>query len=116
MAPTIVYDAQGRIVLVIGAAGGPTIPVTVARGIIGVLDFRMSAQDALAMPFAMSFGDTLLIEEGSALEMMKDELAALGHSSIRVGPAPIKANALGRRADGTWEAATEPRLVSAVTP
>lgn len=116
MAPTIVYDAEGRIVLVIGAAGGPTIPVTVTRAIIGVLDFRLGAQDALAMPFAMSFGDTLLIEQGSTLEAMKDDLAARGHKTIRVGPAPIKANALGRRADGTWEVATEPRLVSVVTP
>jgi gamma-glutamyltranspeptidase/glutathione hydrolase len=116
MAPTIVFDGQGKVVLVIGAAGGPTIPVTVARAIIGVLDFGMGAQDALAMPFAMAFGDSLLIEDGSALVGMKGALEALGHKSIRTGPAPIKANALGRRADGTWEVATEPRLVSVVTP
>jgi gamma-glutamyltranspeptidase / glutathione hydrolase len=116
MAPTIVYDADGRIMLVIGAAGGPTIPVTVARAIIGVLDFRLGAQEALAMPFAMSFGDTLLIEEGSALVPMKDALTALGHASIRIAPAPIKANALGRRKDGTWEVATEPRMAAMVTP
>ena len=116
MAPTIVYDADGKIMLVIGAAGGPTIPVTVARAIIGVLDFRLGAQDALALPFAMSFGDTLLIEEGSALVPMKDALTALGHANIRVAPAPIKANALGRRADGTWEVATETRMAAMVTP
>jgi gamma-glutamyltranspeptidase/glutathione hydrolase len=116
MAPTIVYGPDGKVVLVIGAAGGPTIPVTVTRAIIGVLDFKLSAPDALAMPFAMSFGDTLLIEDGSALVAIKDDLIALGHTAIRAGAAPIKANALGRRADGTWEVATEPRLVSAVTP
>jgi gamma-glutamyltranspeptidase/glutathione hydrolase len=116
MAPTIVYDEGGKVVLVIGAAGGPTIPVTVTRAIIGVLDFGMGAQDALAMPFAMSFGEALLIEEGSALVAIKGDLEALGHKGIRMGPAPIKANALGRRADGSWEVATEPRLVSAVTP
>jgi gamma-glutamyltranspeptidase / glutathione hydrolase len=116
MAPTIVFDADGKIVLVIGAAGGPTIPVTVARAIIGVLDFGLGAQDALAMPFAMAFGDTVLIEEGSALVAMKDDLVARGHKAIRIAPAPIKANALGRRADGTWEAATEPRNAGAVTP
>lgn len=116
MAPTIVYGPDGKVVLVIGAAGGPTIPVTVTRAIIGVLDFGLGAQDALALPFAMSFGDTLLIEDGTALVAMKDDLVALGHTAIRAGPAPIKANALGRRADGTWEVATEPRLVSAVTP
>jgi gamma-glutamyltranspeptidase/glutathione hydrolase len=116
MAPTIVYDANGKVVLVIGAAGGPTIPVTVTRAIIGVLDFGLGAQDALAMPFTMAFGDMLLIEEGSALVAMQDQLAALGHKGFRVAPAPIKANALGRRADGSWEVATEPRLVSVVTP
>ncbi|GAA0757595.1 gamma-glutamyltranspeptidase/glutathione hydrolase [Erythromicrobium ramosum] len=116
MAPTIVYDAQGRVVLVIGAAGGPTIPVTVARAIIGVIDFKLGAQDALALPFAMSFGDVLLVEEGTTLAAMKEQLIALGHTNIRLGPAPIKANALGLRADGRWEAATEPRLVSVVTP
>ena len=68
------------------------------------------------MPFAMSFGDMLLIEEGTALVAMQDELAALGHKGLRAGVAPIKANALGRRADGSWEVATEPRLVSVVTP
>lgn len=116
MAPTIVYGPDGKVVLVIGAAGGPTIPVTVTRAIIGVLDFGLGAQDALALPFAMSFGDSLLIEDGSALVAMKDDLVARGHTAIRAGPAPIKANALGRRADGSWEVATEPRLVSAVTP
>jgi gamma-glutamyltranspeptidase/glutathione hydrolase len=116
MSPTIVYDDTGRIVLVIGAAGGPTIPVTVTRAIIGVLDFRLGAQDALALPFAMAFGDMLLIEEGSALVAMQDELAALGHKGFRIAPAPIKANALGLRADGSWEVATEPRYAGLVTP
>ncbi|HEY6963711.1 MAG TPA: gamma-glutamyltransferase, partial [Erythrobacter sp.] len=116
MAPTIVYDASGKVVLVIGAAGGPTIPVTVARGIIGVLDFKLGAQEALALPFAMSVGDMLLIEEGTPLVAMQAELERLGHKGIRIAPAPIKANALGRRADGGWEVATEPRLVSVVTP
>lgn len=116
MAPTIVFDRNGKVVLVIGAAGGPTIPVTVARGIIGVLDFGLGSQEALALPFAMSFGDTLLIEEGTALEAMQAELVARGHKAIRVAPAPIKANALGRRVDGSWEVATEPRNAGLVTP
>jgi len=116
MAPTIVFDASGKPVLVIGAAGGPTIPVTVARAIIGVLDFKLGAQDALALPFTMAIGDMVLVEEGSSLAAKKADLEALGHRLIRLGPAPIKANALGRRADGTWEVAIEPRLGAAATP
>lgn len=116
MAPTIVYDAQGKVVLVVGAAGGPTIPVTVARAIIGVIDFGLGAKEALALPFAMAFGDAVLIEAGTPLEAMQEPLRALGHKGLRAGAAPIKANAIARRADGSWEAASEPRLASAVTP
>jgi len=112
MAPTIVYDADGRIVLVIGAAGGPTIPVQVARAIIGVVDFGLSAESALGLPFIMSFGDSVLIEEGTALEGMEAALKALGHASIRTGTPPLKANALRLLPDGGWEVAVDPRLQS----
>jgi gamma-glutamyltranspeptidase/glutathione hydrolase len=110
MAPTIVYDKDGRIVLVIGAAGGPTIPVQVARSIIGVIDFGMTAPEALGMPFIMSFGDAVLIEEGSALEALEAGLNALGHANIRKGAPPLKANALRRLPGGGWEVAVDPRL------
>ena len=110
MAPTIVFNKDGDVVLIIGAAGGPTIPVQVARSIIGVIDFDMSARDALGLPFIMSFGMAAVIEEGSALEAMQDDLKALGHSNIRTFSPPLKANALLRRANGSWEVARDPRL------
>ena len=110
MAPTIVFGPDGQVLLVIGAAGGPTIPVQVARSIIGVVDFGLSAQDALGLPFIMAFGDAAFIEEGTALIAMQDELKALGHTAIRTGAPPLKANALLRRPDGSWEVAIDPRL------
>lgn len=110
MAPTIVFNKDGDIVLVIGAAGGPTIPVQVARSIIGVIDFDMSAQEALGLPFIMAFGPAAAIEEGTILESMQDDLKARGHSNIRLITPPLKANALLRRANGTWESARDPRI------
>ena len=109
MAPTIVFNRDGDIVLVIGAAGGPTIPVQVARSIIGVIDFGMSAQDALGLPFIMSFGNSAVFEQGTALDAMQEELKARGHTNLRAFSAPLKANALLRRANGTWESARDPR-------
>lgn len=109
MAPTIVYDSDGEIVLVIGAAGGPTIPVQVARSIIGVVDFGMSANEALGLPLIMSFGSAVVIEEGSRLEGMRDELTARGHSQIRAFGPSLKANALRRTPQG-WEVARDPRI------
>ncbi len=109
MAPTIVFDATGEPVLVIGAAGGPTIPVQVARSIIGVVDFGMSAQEALGLPLIMAFGDTVVIEQGTQLENMQDQFQALGHAQIRPFGPPLKANAL-RRTESGWEVATDPRI------
>jgi gamma-glutamyltranspeptidase/glutathione hydrolase len=50
MAPTLVYDAQGKLVIVVGAAGGSTIPAQVARTLIGVIDFGLPLAQAIALP------------------------------------------------------------------
>jgi len=109
MAPTIVFDDSGEVVLVIGAAGGPTIPVQVARSVIGVLDFGMSAKEAVGLPLLMAFGSVAITEEGSVVAGMVDELKALGHDQIRVIPPRGKTNALRRR-QGGWDAAGDPRI------
>lgn len=109
MAPTIVFNADGEIVLVIGAAGGPTIPVQVTRSIIGVLDFGMTAEEALGLPLIMAFGPAVITEEGSVVAGMAQELQALGHGELRLLSPRGKANAL-RRTDDGWEAASDPRI------
>ena len=109
MAPTIVFDENGEVVLVIGAAGGPTIPVQVARSIIGVLDFGMTAKEALDLPLLMSFGQVAITEEGSVVADLVDDLKARGHEQIRVISPRGKTNAL-RRIEGGWEAAGDPRI------
>ncbi len=109
MAPTIVFDESGQVVMVVGAAGGPTIPVQTARAIIGVVDFGMSAQEALGLPLIMAFGPTVVYEEGTVIASMEDTLKALGHSQIRSFGAPLKANAL-LRTETEWEVAMDPRI------
>ncbi|MEQ8410344.1 MAG: gamma-glutamyltransferase [Erythrobacter sp.] len=109
MAPSVVFDEAGEIVLVIGAAGGPTIPVQVARSIIGVVDFGMTASEALGLPLIMAFGETVIIEEDSVLTGMTDELETLGHGKIRSFSPSLKANAL-RRTSAGWESARDPRI------
>lgn len=109
MAPTIVFDPQGKVMLVVGAAGGPTIPVQVTRTIIGVIDFGMSAKEAIRLPLLMAFGSNIITEEGGKIEAMTDRLEAMGHAEIRSYPAGGKANALLRTEAG-WEAAGDPRI------
>jgi len=108
MAPTLVYDAEGQLVLAIGAAGGGTIPVQVAKALIGYLDWGLPAQGAIALPVLYSPGDTITIEEGSALVAMIPALEALGHKGISARRLPLKANAVEWR-DGRWIGAADPR-------
>ena len=49
MAPTIVVK-NGKLFLVLGAHGGPTIITTVANVLMGVVDFNLDLQDAVNAP------------------------------------------------------------------
>ncbi|WP_338446824.1 gamma-glutamyltransferase [Pelagerythrobacter marensis] len=113
MAPMVVWDPQGRPLLAVGAAGGSTIPVQTARSIIGVIDFGMNAQDALAMPFAMAYGGTVVVEQGTWLEQAIPHLEALGHAKVVAREVGLKANAVLNRG-GRWTGARDPRLEAQV--
>ena len=107
MSPTLVFNADGDLILAIGAAGGGTIPVQVARALIGVIDFGLTAQEAIALPVLYAPRDTVTIEEGSALEAMREDLEALGHT-VNARSLPLKANAV-HLVDGEWLGAADPR-------
>ena len=98
---------------VIGAAGGGTIPVQIARSIIGVVDFGLSAEQALALPLVMEVGSTIMIEQGSAPAAALSQLEALGHGNFAVRAAPVKANIL-LRTPGGWVSAREPRMAASL--
>ncbi|MXO51876.1 gamma-glutamyltransferase [Erythrobacter gaetbuli] len=109
MSPTVVYDPQGNAFMVVGAAGGSTIPITTTRAIIGAIDFGLHAEEALGLPFLMAFGERVLLEEGTWLEEKAEAFRALGHTQLMIRPAPIKGGALVKR-DGRWQSARDPRL------
>jgi len=107
MSPTIVYGPDGEVRLAVGAAGGTTIIAQVAKAIIGVIDWDLSAQAAIALPQLMGLGDRLTLERGTALEAMAPQLRALGHQVVVVEPG-YKANAI-ERIGGHWAGAADPR-------
>ncbi len=113
MAPTVVWDPQGRPILAVGAAGGATIPVQTARAIIGFIDFGLSPGEAVGLPFIFSFGDSIMLEEGTWLAGAADRFRALGHDRLSIRAAPVKAGAVGR-VGGVWQAARDPRVESNV--
>jgi gamma-glutamyltranspeptidase/glutathione hydrolase len=108
MAPTIVYDPAGKVRLVIGAAGGSTIICQVAKALIGVIDWNLSAQDAIAMGLVFAPGSPGgAIEQGSDLVPLLPQLQALGER-LKVAPLGLKANAV-EYVGGRWVGAADPR-------
>ncbi|HEX7858147.1 MAG TPA: gamma-glutamyltransferase [Sphingobium sp.] len=107
MAPTIVYGPDGKPVMVVGAAGGRTIIMQVAKAIIAHLDWGLSAQDSVALGLIYWGKDGPVIEQGSTIEAMKAPLEAMGHK-ITVSPVALKGNAAVRDAAG-WTGAVDPR-------
>ena len=108
MSPTIVYDAKGTPVFTIGAAGGRTIIMQVAKALIAHFDWGLSAQDSIALGLEFFDANGLVLEQGTALERMKTPLEVWGHK-VTIAPLGLKANAAERTADGHWRGAADPR-------
>ena len=114
MSPTIVYGPDGRVVLAVGAAGGSTIPAQVIKTIIGVLDFHLAPQEAIALPMIYAPGETVFVESGTFLEAMIPQLQSLGHVDVRtLPPGTFKANAI-QWTSSRWVGGADPRSEGAV--
>jgi gamma-glutamyltranspeptidase/glutathione hydrolase len=107
MSPTLVYGPDGQVRLAVGAAGGPTIIMQVAKSIIGVVDWGRSAQEAIALPTMTMAGAGIAVEKGTSLERLVPALTAMGHR-VSVRPPGFKANAV-ERVNGRWVGAADPR-------
>jgi gamma-glutamyltranspeptidase/glutathione hydrolase len=109
MSPTIVYDAAGKPIFTVGAAGGKTIIMQVAKALIAHFDWGLSAQDSIALGFLFFDKDGgLVLEQGTGIEAMKAPLEKLGHT-VSIGRFGLKANAAERLPDGRWAGAADPR-------
>ena len=110
MSPSIVYDASGKPILAIGAAGGMTIPAQVAKAIVGVLDWKLPVGDAIALPQIYVNDDLVVVEagpQGERLVAMIPDLQKLGHKVVSF-PLPLKANGVERVGTG-WRGGVDPR-------
>ena len=113
MTPSVVLDRAGRTLLVVGAAGGPTIISGTTQVILNVLDHRMSLADAMRAPrlHHQALPDTLVYETGGLTEAAADSLRAMGHG-IRAQRRMVNVNAV-MRVPGGWAGVSEPRASGA---
>src|SRR5260221_4596859 len=81
MAPTLVFAPDGDLLLAIGAAGGSTIPTSVAQAIVHMVDDRMPIDRAIDAPRIHHnlFPDVLHAEPNALEAATTQALTARGH-------------------------------------
>lgn len=79
MAPTIVFDAFGRLYAVTGSPGGSQIIGYVAKTLVALLDWKMDPQRAVDLANFGSRNGPTELEKGSEAEAWKAALEARGH-------------------------------------
>ena len=109
MSPTIVLDSANRVLLVVGAAGGPTIITGTSQVILNVIENRMTLMDAMRAPriHHQALPDSLTFEDGGIEPAVLDSLTAMGYG-MRKLRALVNVNAI-MRVKGGWEGVPEPR-------
>ncbi len=109
MSPSIVVDGTGKVLLVVGAAGGPTIITATTQIILNVIDHHMSLADAMSAPriHQQAWPDKLEYEEGGIAPTVADSLTAMGYALSAVRHL-ANANSVMRVAGG-WQGMVEPR-------
>ena len=107
MAPTMVFEPQGGLVVALGSAGGSAIINHVAKALVGVLDWRFDIQRAIDLPnFGRRYGG-LELERGSALEKLVPALTARGHETRVL---PLQSGLHGvERVPGGWRGGADSR-------
>jgi len=107
MSPTFVFDAAGRLVLVVGSPGGHAIILYVARVLVAVLDWGMPLQAALDAPHFGSRNGPTELEAGTPVARLQRDLEARGHP-VRVREMTSGVHAVQRVGDA-WVGAADPR-------
>jgi gamma-glutamyltranspeptidase/glutathione hydrolase len=107
MAPTMVFDDKGKLVMVIGSPGGHSIINYVALTIVNALDWGMDIQKAIAAPRMGSRNGPTELERGTVLERLAPELERMGHS-VRIRAEASGLHGIMRTQDG-WAGGADPR-------
>ncbi len=86
MSPVIVLRG-GKPFMVVGSPGGSAIINYIAKTLVGVLDWGLNVQDAIALPNVGSRNKQTELEAGTVLEGLRPKLEAMGHE-VSVLPFP----------------------------
>jgi len=110
MTPTVVEDSTGKLLLVTGARGGPTIISAVAQIISNVVDHGLGIDAAVRLPriHHQHLPDVLRYEPGGFPPEVLDELNERGHQLEARGYVGVAPSVMRR--DSIWLGTHDPRV------
>jgi gamma-glutamyltranspeptidase / glutathione hydrolase len=109
MSPTLVFK-DGKPVMTLGAAGGPTIISQVVQNLLYTLKYGMTAEQALAQPrIHQQWNPNELFVESAMPPMVQQALQQKGHL-LRIWPRMGASQAIQLR-DGKLVPVAEPRVI-----
>jgi gamma-glutamyltranspeptidase/glutathione hydrolase len=107
MSPTLVFDEQGKLYLVLGSPLGSVIINFVAQTLVSTLDWGMDIQAAISSPHFGSRNGPTELEKGTSLERLAGALKSLGHE-VRLVDLPSGLHGIMRTQTG-WQGGADPR-------
>jgi gamma-glutamyltranspeptidase/glutathione hydrolase len=107
MAPTMVFDRDGKLVLALGSAGGSAIINHVVKTLVAALDRNMDIQHAIDLSNFGSRNGPTELERGSVAASWAEPLQALGHE-VRMIEMTSGLHGIQRTPAG-WSAGADPR-------
>ena len=107
MSPTIVFDREGRAVLALGSAGGKRIIMHVTKTLIGVIDFGLPLDQAIALPNIYFDDGHLEVEQDTPLAALAGQISAFGQK-VEISDLGSKVNG-AQYLNGAWTGAADPR-------
>lgn len=107
MSPTLVFDANDRLHMVIGSPGGSFIINFVAKTLVATLDWGMDIQSAISLPNFGSRNGATEIEKGTAVENLIGPLKSMDHE-VRAIDLTSGLHGIMRTSDG-WQGGADPR-------
>lgn len=81
MAPTLVFNLDGSLRLVVGSPGGSQIIGYLVKTLIAVLDWDMDIQTAIDLGNVVNRNGTTDLEEGTTAQILQSHLDSLGHQT-----------------------------------
>jgi gamma-glutamyltranspeptidase / glutathione hydrolase len=108
MTPVLILDRQGRLVGAIGSPGGSSILAYVAKALVGIVDWNLSMQEAVALPNLVVRGEMIGADTDMIAPDIRDALAAAG---MALQPNATETSGLHGAIwrDGRWDGGADPR-------